>query len=154
MRQEGWTLDIVPLQERHLEALAKMEEEIFSQPWSLRSFEELLTRSYCHYFVAEKEGLPVGIAGMVVLGDEADIDKVMVDPNYRNQGIAADILDTLFSKGEELGVHSYTLEVRKSNASAIHLYEKKGFVSQGIRPRFYEKPVEDAVIMWKRNDEV
>ena len=40
---------------------------------------------------------------------------------------------------------------RVSNRSAIHVYEKFGFVSEGSRPRFYEKPVEDANIMWKRD---
>ena len=51
-----------------------------------------------------------------------------------------------------MGIENFTLEVRVSNASAIHVYEKLGFVSEGIRPRFYEKPVEDAMIMWKRKE--
>jgi ribosomal-protein-alanine N-acetyltransferase len=50
----------------------------------------------------------------------------------------------------ERGASSFTLEVRVSNASAIHLYEKLGFQSVGIRKNFYEKPTEDAMIMWKR----
>ena len=49
-------------------------------------------------------------------------------------------------------LRSNTLEVRVSNAAAIHVYEKAGFVSEGIRPRFYEKPTEDAMILWKRDD--
>ena len=48
------------------------------------------------------------------------------------------------------GVKAFTLEVRVSNEAAIHMYEKVGFVSEGIRPGFYEKPAEDAMIMWKR----
>ena len=52
--------------------------------------------------------------------------------------------------GDTMGVEAYTLEVRVSNAAAIHVYEKNGFVNEGIRPRFYEKPVEDAMIMWRR----
>ncbi len=50
-----------------------------------------------------------------------------------------------------MGVEAFTLEVRVSNAPAIHVYEKVGFVSEGIRPRFYEKPTEDAMILWKRH---
>ena len=50
----------------------------------------------------------------------------------------------------ESGITAYTLEVRVSNAPAIRLYEKFGFVSEGIRPGFYEKPTEDAMIMWRR----
>ena len=38
-----------------------------------------------------------------------------------------------------------------SNAQAIHIYEKAGFVSEGIRPHFYDKPKEDALILWKRD---
>jgi ribosomal-protein-alanine N-acetyltransferase len=48
-------------------------------------------------------------------------------------------------------VTAYTLEVRVSNAAAIHLYEKLGFESVGIRPNFYTKPKEDALIMWKNS---
>ena len=40
--------------------------------------------------------------------------------------------------------------VKKSNKNAIHLYEKLGFVTEGIRKNFYEKPLEDGLIMWKR----
>ena len=49
-----------------------------------------------------------------------------------------------------MGVEAFTLEVRKSNDTAIHLYEKLGFVTEGVRKKFYEEPVEDALIMWKR----
>ena len=45
----------------------------------------------------------------------------------------------------------FTLEVRVSNQRAIRLYESLGFVQEGIRKRFYERPVEDALIMWKRD---
>ena len=53
-------------------------------------------------------------------------------------------------EGCRAGLNAYTLEVRVSNTAAIGLYEKLGFVSEGIRPNFYEKPAEDAMIMWKR----
>ena len=154
------TLKIVPLQESHIEALTAMEREIFSQPWSEQAFRDLLTRDYCRYLVAELventdgdakgKSRPVGVAGMVVLSGEGDIDKVMVAPDVRRHGIADRLLGELLKSGRQQGVTSYTLEVRKSNEAAIRLYEKNGFVQEGVRPRFYEKPVEDALILWLR----
>ena len=142
-------LSIVPLEKAHLEALAELEKECFSLPWSLASFGELLTHSYCHYLVALLRGEVVGMAGMVALAEEGDIDKVMVAPGYRSRGIAGALLDELMEQGKKHGITAYTLEVRVGNKAAIHLYEKMGFVSRGIRPGYYDKPREDALIMWK-----
>ena len=44
----------------------------------------------------------------------------------------------------------FALEVRSSNEAAIRLYQKNGFVLEGIRKNYYRNPVEDACIMWKR----
>ena len=60
------------------------------------------------------------------------------------------MLEALIKAGENCGIKEFTLEVRVSNEAAIRVYEKLGFVSEGIRPKFYEDPVEDAMIMWKR----
>ena len=75
---------------------------------------------------------------------------MVVDERYRGMGIAQRMLGELIRRGEEKGVQAFTLEVRAGNAAAIHVYEKLGFASEGIRPGFYEKPAEDAVIMWRR----
>ena len=42
-----------------------------------------------------------------------------------------------------------TLEVRESNDAARRLYEKMKYKQIGIRKRFYERPVEDAIVMSK-----
>lgn len=69
---------------------------------------------------------------------EGNIDNVVTAPEYRNLGIGGKMLEELLRLGNERGITAYTLEVRVSNAPAIHLYEKFGFVSEGIRPKFYE----------------
>ena len=74
----------------------------------------------------------------------------MVEENYRGKSIGKSILDYFFKEGGKRNIESFTLEVRVSNEIAIKLYEKMGFVSEGVRKRFYEHPVEDALIMWKR----
>lgn len=75
---------------------------------------------------------------------------MVVAPEARRRGVATGLLTYLLAEGDRAGLTAYTLEVRVSNEAAVHLYEKLGFVSEGIRPGFYEKPVEDAMIMWKR----
>ncbi|MDE7046332.1 MAG: ribosomal protein S18-alanine N-acetyltransferase, partial [Acetatifactor sp.] len=100
--------------------------------------------------VALADGEVAGCCGMTNICQEGNIDNVVVAERFRNRGIACAMLKSLIAAGEEAGITAFTLEVRVSNAAAIHLYEKLGFVSEGIRPRFYEKPTEDARIMWKR----
>lgn len=130
--------------------LVRLEQEIFSMPWSEQNFEDLLTRDYCLYLVAGEADKIIGCAGLTVLGNEGDIDKVMVEETYRGQGVASNIMKELLTEGRKRGVEEFTLEVRAGNTAAIRLYEKYGFMSEGVRPRFYDKPVEDALIMWLR----
>lgn len=143
-------IEIRELQDRDIEALSRIESEAFSMPWSASDFRDLLTRDYCMYLVAVAEGEIAGCCGMTVLCGEGNIDNVVVAERFRNHGVASAMLKELLARGETAGIEAYTLEVRVSNSAAIHIYEKLGFVSEGIRPRFYERPVEDANIMWRR----
>lgn len=143
-------LIIRKLTEEDVEPLSAIELASFSMPWSAEDFAALLTRDYCVYYVAEVDGEVAGCCGMTNICNEGNIDNVVVAEKFRGQGIATALLERLLEEGDSLGVTAYTLEVRVSNASAIHVYEKLGFVSEGIRPNFYEKPTEDANIMWKR----
>ena len=64
--------------------------------------------------------------------------------------IAAALMEALLKFGRErYGITAFTLEVRSQNTPARKLYEKLGFVSKGVRRGFYDKPKDDAVILWK-----
>lgn len=143
-------ISVRKLEQRDVEPLAKIESDSFSMPWSAKDFADLLSRSYCSYLVAEVDGQVVGSCGMTVSCNEGNIDNVVVAEAFRGHGIAQRLMQELLALGEARGVEAFTLEVRVSNAPAIHVYEKMGFVSEGIRPRFYERPIEDAMIMWRR----
>lgn len=143
-------IEIRELRDEDIEALSRIESEAFSMPWSASDFRDLLTRDYCMYLVAVADGEIAGCCGMTVLCGEGNIDNVVVDTRFRNRGIASAMLRELLLRGEAVGIEAFTLEVRVSNGAAIHIYEKLGFVSEGIRPRFYERPMEDANIMWRR----
>lgn len=62
------------------------------------------------------------------------------------------MLEFLLQKGEKNGIVAFTLEVRESNHAAIALYEKFNFINAGVRKNYYEKPTENAVIMWKNQE--
>ncbi len=130
--------------------ISRLEEETFSMPWSADSFLEMIGKEDARYYVAEEDGRLLGGCGVLMIAGEGNITNVAIAPEARNRGIGTALLRHLMAEGDRKGLTAYTLEVRVSNAAAIHVYEKLGFVSAGVRPGFYEKPVEDALIFWKR----
>lgn len=92
----------------------------------------------------------VGMCGVKKIFEEGDISNVAVHPDYRGRGISRKMLEVLMREAREDGVQAFTLEVRAGNRIAVNLYESLGFCTEGVRPRFYEAPVEDGLIMWLR----
>lgn len=143
-------MTIRPLRHQDALEISIIEKDSFSMPWSQSDIEALLTHDYCKYIVCEIDGKIAGMCGLTDICNEGNIDNVVVAKEFRGMGIATAMLEALIEKGRNDGIIAFTLEVRVSNLVAIHLYEKLGFVSEGIRPRFYERPIEDAMIMWLR----
>ena len=98
---------------------------------------------------AEIDGEIAGYCGFYQSLEEAEITNVAVKRQFQRRGIGRKLLLELMRLGKEQGAFAFTLEVRVSNLPAIRLYESLGFVSFGIRPDFYEKPKENALIMWR-----
>ncbi len=138
-----------PMVETDLDSVAKMEKEIFSTPWSKEGFQESLQKDYSYFFVAEEKNEITGYLGIHNFGGDGEITNVAVALEWRCKHIAFSLLSYAMKETEKKGVEAFTLEVRKSNIPAIRLYEKLGFVEQGVRKNFYENPTEDAIIMWK-----
>jgi len=136
------------MEDRDLPQIAAIERGIFTTPWSEEGFRAAIQMPDNIYLTAEQDpGKVVGYCGMYVSPGEGEIVNVAVAPGSRRRGIAKRLLTCLLSESAKRGIHSCLLEVRKSNAGAIALYEKMGFKSLGIRKNFYESPREDALIM-------
>lgn len=131
-------------------AVSRIEQETFSMPWSPRDFLEMVEADYAYYYVAEIEGEIVGCCGIRNIAGEGEITNVVVASGFRGRGIGRMLMEYMLIEASLHGMGDCTLEVRVSNTPAIRLYESLGFRSEGIRPGFYEKPREDAMIMWKR----
>lgn len=143
-------LVIRKMTEDDVDQVGEIEESIFPLPWSKKSFQEAVNRKNTIYLVAESEGEILGYCGLWNIIGEGEITNVAVKTGHRRRKIARGLLEQLMHMGVEEGVEAFTLEVRVSNMAAIRLYESLGFVTEGIRKNFYEKPQEDALIMWKR----
>ena len=128
-----------------------LEQEAFSMPWSEEDFRKALKNKDTCYMVMETADQVVALCGVRNIVGEGEITNVVTNKSVRNQGIGYELLLKLLEEGKRMGITAFTLEVRKSNMAAIHLYEKLGFTKEGIRKNFYEKPKEDALILWKRD---
>ena len=133
-----------------VEIVSKIESEVFSMPWSAKDFLEMVEADYAYYYVAEVDGEIAGCCGIRNIAGEGEITNVVVAPPYRKKGIALKMMEYMLERAVEVGIGDCTLEVRVSNQPAIRLYERLGFKGEGVRPHFYDKPDEDALIMWKR----
>ena len=144
-------LTVRKMKKEDLDRVSQIERECFSTPWSRDAFEDMIDNPLALYMVAEDNGYVVANCGVISAAGEGDICNVAVDPAYRKIGIGEKLLSEIMKvASKELLVEAFTLEVRASNKAAISLYEKLGFVNEGIRPGFYTSPKEDAVIFWKR----
>jgi len=142
---------VVPMTEEHILEVARIEEESFSVPWSKNAFLESLKLEHSIFLTALYDGEIVGYIGMYKVFNDVDITNIAVSKEYRKKGVAKALMTEAFKRVKELGASGVMLEVRKTNLFAINLYEKFGFINIGIRKNFYEKPVEDAIIMWKKD---
>ena len=93
-----------------------------------------------------------GYVGLLMVPYEADVLNITVSGKVRNRGIGTRLMREILERAKKYGVTDIHLEVRESNAVAIHLYEKLGFVRDGIRKNYYTAPVENAVTMTVRQE--
>ena len=128
-------------------AVHGIEERTFAVPWTLRDFEYEAESPCARYLVAVQNGQVIGYAGMRFVMEEGDITNVAVDPDFRGMGVGRGLVSALMQYAANLGVTALTLEVRKSNSVAQHVYQKLGFERYGVRKGYYEDNGEDAWLM-------
>lgn len=145
-------IDIYPSKVEDAKSIYIISALSFPSPWSLESIEkELSSNDAANYVTAKIDDQVIGYGGFWIVLDEAHITNIAVHPEYRGIGAGNKIMDALIEVCKIHHVHEMTLEVRKSNLRAQNLYEKYGFIEEGIRKKYYADNQEDAVIMWKHS---
>ena len=134
------------MQQEHIDAIAALEQTCFSDPWSAAALAEELDNPHAVFCVAVEGESVLGYVGMHHLVDEGFITNVAVSPAARRRGVARALLAHLAAYGTAHSLYRITLEVRVGNTPARTLYESEGYRLDGIRPKFYSRPTEDAAI--------
>jgi [ribosomal protein S18]-alanine N-acetyltransferase len=125
-----------------------IERRVFPTPWSLAMFVLELSKQTGVCLAALREGRLVGYLICSRYDTVWHVMNVAVDLPHQRTGLATELLSELYARvGDEQA--RFTLEVRRSNAVAIHLYEREGFRAAGIRRRYYQDNGEDALVMWR-----
>jgi len=145
----GPQVHLVPMRRRHLRSVLRIEAQVYPRPWSLALFmSELGLRTTRTYIVARVDGVVVGYAGLMLVGEDAHVTTIAVDPAWHRHKIGTRLLMQLAREGLRRGARNLTLEVRVSNDAAQGMYHQFGFRPAGVRKNYYVETNEDALVMW------
>jgi [ribosomal protein S18]-alanine N-acetyltransferase len=147
--------------------VSAIERAVFRDPWSANSFRGLPDDPRVYFACARhlpgalpprddeatERGGPcaltqvVGYVVAIFAADEGEIANLAVLPTAQGRGVGGLLLDAAIGEATHRGCGALYLEVRESNAPARHLYASRGFAEVGRRARYYQDPVEDALLL-------
>ena len=133
--------------EGDLDAVVAIERASFSDPWSRGSFRSLVGAAHVYFPVVADGASLVAFAIAIFAADEGELANIAVTPAARGRGLGSRLLDQVLSVAVARGAGTVWLEVRESNAAARALYGSRGFMEAGRRKRYYDDPVEDALVL-------
>ena len=131
-----------------LPQVVAIERRVFPTPWSLAMFVLEMSKQTGICLAAVSEERLVGYLICSRYDTVWHVMNIAVDLNHQRRGLASMLLAELYERvGDDRA--RFTLEVRRSNSVAIHLYEREGFRAAGTRRRYYQDNGEDALVMWR-----
>lgn len=148
MRVVPVPVGIEPMRIGDLDVIEELDRRCYPQPWQRSIYETELTNRAACYLIAKKGQEIVGYGGAWVIGDEAHLTTLAVDPDHRGQRIGERLLLCLMEEAVMRRASHATLEVRESNCPAQQLYRKYGFRNAAIRKNYYTDTGENAIVMW------
>ena len=147
LRAQSESITIRPAREADLDDVAVIERAVFNDPWSRRSFADLVSAPGVLFLIAADINAVVGYAIVLLTGVESELANLAVARLVQHQGLGRRLLSQALETARARGCREMFLEVRASNAAAIALYLSAGFEAVGRRVRYYARPIEDAIVM-------
>jgi len=139
-----------PMRPDDLDAVVDVERRAHVAPWTPELLRQELEHAWATVLVCQaQDGRVVGHVVFWLVQDEVHILNVAADPDFQRRGIGRRLVRAAEAAGLDKGAVLSTLEVRRSNAPAIALYQSQGYAQVGVRPRYYSDNGEDALVMTK-----
>ena len=113
-----------------------VQRGILSNP---KELEKQIALENKYWLVAEKEGKIKGCAAIEVAdwNKSAEIERVVVDNEYRGNGVGSEICKSLVECAEKVGVEYLFAHCRGPEFGMQRALEKQGFRVSGIMPVFH-----------------
>jgi len=145
------TIQFRPMQTADLDAVYSIERAAYPFPWTPGNFADCLETDYRCEVMLEDDVL-VGYSILATMVDEAHILNCCVAPACQGRGLGRQMMQHLIHRLAHMRLPSLLLEVRPSNAAAVHLYTDLGFCEIGRRRGYYPATAEmggreDALVM-------
>lgn len=140
-------IELFDMEAQDVSGVFLIEEECFSEPWSYSAFLQELENPNAVTVIAIESKEVIGFINARFLLGEGSINNIAVTRRARGKGTGSQLLKAVIDRARQKGIIKLDLEVRQSNAAALALYSKHGFVEVGKRKGFYSKPTEDAILM-------
>ncbi len=137
-----------PMQIDDLDAIMKIEPQIYPHPWTRGNFSDSISSGYSALVLLDDDKI-IGYALLMMVLDEAHLLNLSIVNAYQKQGLGRYLLEYMLEIAKNHHATNMFLEVRPSNISAIALYENIGFNEMSIRRNYYPAANgrEDAVLM-------
>ena len=107
----------------------------------------MITNPFATLLYYQKENKIIGYLLYSKIYERIEVEDIKVADNFQNQHLASNLLEKLITIAKENHIVNITLEVRKNNEVAIHLYKKFGFQIEAIRKNYYGK--QDGLLMMR-----
>ena len=144
MEVEPLFIELGPWQ---LGSVLAIERRAFKEPWTELDFSRIFQESHALSLGVKLAGQLVGYGIGHIDGTEFHLANLAVARGHRNRGHAGHLVEEILARARAGGCTWCGLEVRVSNRAAVQFYQKSGFRQVGIRPRYYVRPRENALVM-------
>lgn len=147
-RVPEWAVAVRKMTLADVRRVAEIEAVSFTSPWTADAFAGLLDRPGCELWVLEnREAGVVGYAVLWCILEQGELANIAVAEEHRGRGHGSYLLTRMLEVARDRGIERIYLEVRVSNAAAAELYRSFGFEEVGRRKKYYDRPIEDALLM-------